>query len=133
MRKEIYKKKTNRCSTKKTNWQVYSSILGMEENRLEEGEFIELQMKERYKYIVNKMKEAVTIATYRKRQGKSREEKEVIQNKESVNKVEKKRNNPVSWWDKECQDAIERRKEKLQEFKRSKKVENYIKYKRLGR
>lgn len=120
MRKEIYKKKTNRLSTKKTNWNEYSSVLSKEVNKLEEREYKEMLTKEeKYVYIVNRIKEAVCEATYGREKAERRKKKvgTTVQRK----KLTKQRNNPVSWWDKECQEAIDKRKGKFLEFKRTKK------------
>lgn len=37
----------------------------------------------------------------------------------------------MAWWDEECQEIIEKRKEKLVAFKRSKNLEDFIEYKRI--
>lgn len=79
--------------------------------------------------VINKMKEALEEA-YGKEEVKRRKNKE-DKNSQMNFKKEKQRGNPVSWWDKECQEVLEKRKESFTKFRRTGKVEDFIEYKRL--
>lgn len=71
------------------------------------------------------------IATYGKKTGKRKEYNTDGRVTLKKGHKEKGNNNPVSWWDMECEKAIANRKAKLQTFKKTKKMEDFIKYKRL--
>lgn len=49
----------------------------------------------------------------------------------SRSKQTKKHGNPVSWWDHDCETAINNRKRQLREFKATKRIKDFIEYKRL--
>ncbi|KAL0132848.1 hypothetical protein PUN28_000508 [Cardiocondyla obscurior] len=42
----------------------------------------------------------------------------------------KRNNNPKSWWDEECQTAINNRKKDLKKFKKTRNIHDYIEYKK---
>lgn len=80
---------------------------------LNNKEYLELQSEEKYDYIEKIIIESMEIAIYGKK--KKKEDDNINQNKV----FKKRRSNPVSWWDNECQKVIDNRKKKLQYFKRS--------------
>lgn len=45
-------------------------------------------------------------------------------------KTMKRRNHPVRWWDLECEEIIKRRKEKLNTWKKTQSLSDFIEYKR---
>lgn len=101
--KRMYKKNTNRLSTKKTKWSDYYAYLEKEEKKLDKVEFSEAEADKKYTYFINMMKDAVKIATYGKQMFE--EEKKMANN--NANMIKKKeytsrRRNPVSWWDAKC-------------------------------
>lgn len=65
----IYKKKTNRLSSKKTDWKIYTELLMEKDYIFDVFEFKEMDEEEKYNMIIVKcMKESVLVAS-----GKSRE------------------------------------------------------------
>lgn len=128
-----YKKQTNRISTKRTNWQDYEKEMEEQEQSLETDEYIKLDNKGKYKFIMRQMKRAVEIATYGKKEMRRREEcqKEIRNKKENSRKQTKMKGNPVSWWDLECEEIIKDRKNQLVKYRTTKKVEDFIEFKRL--
>lgn len=58
-----YSRKTNRISNKKTVWEDYVKEMTENIKRFEDQEFARIQVKERYKDLVNSMRKAVGNAT----------------------------------------------------------------------
>lgn len=85
--------------------------------------------------IVKSIIDAVEIATHGERENKEKKQN----NREDMNKrserkqIERSNNekNPIQWWDKECEKAIEERKEALKKYYKDMIMENFIEYKRL--
>lgn len=132
----VYKKKTNRLSKKKTDWERYEEIMIDMEDKIDTEEFQEATMEKRYDMMVKSMIDAVEIATHGERESKKKKQnnKEDITDKRSERKQIKRINNeknPVQWWDEECEKAIEERKEALKKYYKDMTMENFIEYKRL--
>jgi len=79
----------------------------------------------RYNLFINEIKKAVEIATYGR---VKKEEANIIKNKNKKKQIVKKQ--LVSWWDKECEEVIEKRKNALKKFKRDKMMHNWIEFKK---
>lgn len=109
---------TNRISTKRTDWRLYEEIIKSKEHILLEEDFKKAEEQEKYERIVEVIKEATGIATYRdkykKDQVKKEKRKEVHENKKEIKKKEKR--NPVSWWDEECHEVTDERRKKHKEW-----------------
>lgn len=72
-RRNTYKKKSNRLSTKKTKWLEYQAFLDSEDNKVDAGDYLRLNIKEKYSYIIDKMKKAVRFATLGRKKKKTGE------------------------------------------------------------
>lgn len=106
------------------------------EDRMDTEEFQEATTESRYETITKSMIEAVEFATYgeRKIKEKKQNNREDTRNERSEKKKMKRsinKKNPVEWWDKECEKAIEDRKEALKKFYKDVVMEKFIEYKRL--
>lgn len=96
VKKMSYKKKTNRLSSKKTNWEEYCGLLEAEEGTLETEAFISAEIEEKYKHIIEKMKEAVRSVT--RGINKIEEKKKREENREKHSKKKEYKNkNSVAW------------------------------------
>lgn len=118
---ECYRKRSNRWSTKCTDWDKYSnlvnSLLLETKNRCEnEGRDIT------YANLVEIMYKAVNVATGRK------EKQPLEKDNKNNNKVHK--NNPVKWWDADCKKVIMERKQKLKTYLPDGSVSSFIEYKK---
>lgn len=63
---EIYRKRTNRISLKRTNWKTYEEIMEERGKEMGEGQYDQLNVEGKYVNIKDMMIEAVNIATNRK-------------------------------------------------------------------
>lgn len=125
LNRKVYRKKTNRISTKKTNWKKYIDILMDKEEEVKSQNFLDLTEEERYDKLIQIMKEAVLRAS-----GKNiKAQKTQISNHDISNNNKNKRN-PVDWWDIECEEVIEDRKKALKIYKNDPTLENYIDFKK---
>lgn len=123
-----YRKKSNRVSTKKTNWKEYTSTVSRileKEGYLKILKDKELCTSLRYEKFVEVMLKAVdylsgrSTSTRGKNEERKRKEKEI-----------RKKGQPCRWWDRECEEAINERKQALREFNKNKTMHNFIEYKR---
>lgn len=128
-----YKKRSNRISNYKTDWNKYKKNISNRNNELEKEKFIGSSVEMRYNYINKIMREEVYKASGNKKdieeiEKHNKEEGDSIIN--NKNKGKRRNNNqkrnrkgfPVEWWDEECKIAIEKRKKALKEFKRKRKL-----------
>ncbi|CAL1687259.1 unnamed protein product [Lasius platythorax] len=118
---ECYRKRSNRLSTRGTDWDEYSKLVNSlhleTKNRCEnEGRDIT------YANHVEIMYKAVNVATGRK------EKQSLEKDNKNNNKVYK--NNPVKWWDADCNKVIMERKQKLKTYLSDGSVSSFIEYKK---
>jgi len=107
------------------------------EDRIDSVEFQEANSERKYEIMVQSMIEAVEVATYGERRDKEKKQEdkeestdEEMERKKIVARSSKKKN-PVTWWDEECEKAIEDRKKALKRYCKEMNMENFIEYKRL--
>lgn len=124
---------TNRITTKKTDWAVYKREIKKKEDILRTKNFQRSCMQERYKIIIEIIKNAVKEATNNnENKNKTKGVENNTQNKEEERKLERNNNfkNPVSWWDEECRIVIEKRKKKLKRYQETLSLPDFIEYKK---
>lgn len=83
--KNIYRKKTNKKSTKKTEWKEYETEMEARIQVFEEERYKGMGIQDRYKLIVENMREAVEIATYGKVQKESERRQEHNRESSEIN------------------------------------------------
>lgn len=138
---KTYRKKTNRITTKRTDWEIFEQSLKEREKDLEEEEYKVMNNSDKYEKIIRDIKESVRVATYgngkkildlerkdgdslgmvlNKMEGKGldKDKKGVRKNnidksKENSTNKGKKKKNPVSWWDDDCNKVIDDRKKAI--------------------
>lgn len=76
LQKAVYKKKTNKISSRKTNWKEYVAEMEGTEQGLLKEKYVELEIPDKYRYIVADMRRAVEFATYGKKRTSADEKKE---------------------------------------------------------
>ncbi|KYN29937.1 hypothetical protein ALC57_00607 [Trachymyrmex cornetzi] len=120
----IYSKRTNRITTKKTDWNKYAELVRSKFEKFfaESSELITGSdgLSVRYSGFTKVLTDAAHEATGRRPNqlsGGKRIRRE-------------KSGNSNSWWDKDCDSAVNDRKMGLREFKRDKCLNKYIEYKR---
>ncbi|XP_078041391.1 uncharacterized protein LOC144472304 [Augochlora pura] len=109
--KMVYRRKSNRLSSKKTDWGMYQRLMDKQFGALcmdSEGSVID-----RYNRIVKAMKDSVAKSTPRRR--------------EVPNHMYR---NPVPWWDKECDISIRLRKAAFKKWQHQTNLDNWFNYKR---
>lgn len=119
--------KSNRTSNKKTDWKKYREIMQSNLNTFKEEIEESLAIPDQYTWLTEKMKETVNIASGKKVMIGMDQQKDEKTRKEY--KDQGVSHNPVEWWDKECNDTIGNRKNRLRAFKISGSMEDFIKYK----
>lgn len=130
MDKGYYTKKTNRISTKRTRWPLYREAMTTREVELRE----DVEMEERYRRFKDLMIESLNVATGRKDLKKytSQDERE---GGEMPIGGERERGDRgwqgKTWWDEECQRAVNARGKSFREWKRVRNMESFITYKRM--
>ncbi|XP_077257541.1 uncharacterized protein LOC143894783 [Temnothorax americanus] len=100
----VYKKTTNRLSTKTTDWDKFQDIMEKEMEKIEvtcSGK----KLQEKYEIFMASMKKAINVAS-----GRGEGYKRPTQ---PAKKSIKKEKQPVRWWDEDCSKAIKDRKKKL--------------------
>lgn len=100
-----YQKKTNKTSTKRTQWSKYEEIMKNKVTEFKEEEINEENVLQEYKKLVKTMKEAVIEAT----PGRKIKEDEV-NSKKAIRDGPKRKSVTKEWWDEECFTAVEERK-----------------------
>lgn len=113
-----YIKKSNRMSTKCTDWEVYTdltnSMLSDTKTKCErEGRNLA------YTDLMRILYDAINIASGRKKDHNTKKNK---------SKIFKK--NPVKWWDRDCKAVVSDKKEKLKAYRSDGSQTAYIEYKR---
>ena len=111
--KEIYKKKTFKIRTLRTNWESFRSRLDAQYEEFLFGEYESLTTSEKYTFLTDKIINAVQENTPKK--------KEVHP---------KKYRNPASWWDEECNKVKRLRIAAFKKWQFTKNLEDLIKYKK---
>lgn len=121
-------------STRRTDWKKYEQIIKGKKGILEEEKYRREDEQNKYKKIIEIMKEATGIATYGEKFKKNYKENKINKGKEEGNKKEIKRQirNPVTWWDEECYEVTDERKKKLKEWLKRSDLKNYTEYKRVN-
>lgn len=104
--------------------------------RLEEEQYVGLGVQDKYKHIIiiADMRKAVEIATYGKTRKSPDDKNENSGLSTDSNKRKSKgtrNSNPVSWWDQDCEYAIQERKRQLRKFRSTKSMEDFIEFKRF--
>lgn len=125
LNRKVYRKKSNRISTKKTNWKKYIGILMDKEEEVKSQNFFDLTEEERYDKLIQIMTEAVLSAS-----GKNIKGQKTQINNHDINNNNKNKRNPVDWWDIECEEVIKDRKKALKIYKNDPILENYIDFKK---
>ncbi|KYN13180.1 hypothetical protein ALC57_14642 [Trachymyrmex cornetzi] len=120
----IYSKRTNRITTKKTDWNKYAELVRSKFEKFfaESSELITGSdgLSVRYSGFTKVLTDAVHEASGRRPNQLS-----------SGKRIRREKSgNPNSWWDKDCDNAVNDRKMALREFKRNKCLNKYIEYKR---
>lgn len=132
--KKRYSKYTNRITTKKTDWIIYQRELKIQEDKIRTKNFKRSNMQERYRVIIEIIKEAIEKAN------NNTEKKRItinvgvdkIRYEEEKRKVDRKKclKNPVSWWDEECRLTVEERRKKFDKYQESLSLQDFIEYKK---
>lgn len=150
-----YFKKSNKISTKKTNWEEYKTIMKNKEQELDNSEYTELKFIEKYNYIcesiINAVRKAIETKPKKEKlmgkieqikpnneKGESKvnyeqkltESKKILIRANRKGKVKENKKDkeirPLEWWDEECNNSIKERKEAFKNYKRN-KSESYKK------
>lgn len=102
----------------------------MEENlkSFTSQEFAQLMGRERYEALANSMRKAVCNASPGRHWDESKRLSKATN--KATNLHPKKKSNPKSWWDCECDEVIKERKTKLAQFKQTKELQDFINYKK---
>lgn len=118
---QIYRKKTNKFTTKKTRWKEYAKAVQRvmqartTRNEEEQNEDIERE----YQEFIEIIKEAITNITDGGRtDGRNK----------SQNSIQK---NQVRWWDEECEEAIKERRKAFKKFKEKKDTHSFEMYQQM--
>lgn len=121
-----YRKRTNKISTISTQWEVVSKLLSQDlddkEERKKRLRDKTINPERRYEILIEIIKEAVEVATY----GRRRETGETQERR----KDKRQSRGEVSWWDQECANSIQQRKEALKKYKKDKDMHSWIEFKR---
>lgn len=124
-----YIKITNKITTKKTDWDVYKGELLKNENILRSRNFQRSCMQDRYKTIVEIIKNSVKTASgnINNREGRL---SSVTGAHHNERRNIKQLGNPVTWWDEECRIMIEERKKKLKIYQETLTLVDFVEYKK---
>ena len=114
--KDIYIKKTFKIKSLKTNWQGVQNELNNQYENFLTSNYENLSPHEKYEFIVNVIKTAITSNTPTK--------KTIPPNKYR---------NPVSWWDMECNEVKKLRNAALMKWKESLNLEDFLAYKEAAK
>lgn len=129
---EIYIKKNNRCSTKRTNWKEYAGLIRVKSEELDSDDYKKSSIEDKYIIIKDLMIESVNEATGRnglkKYTSKASQNSADQQIRLSNDNRNRKRQNK-EWWGYEYQEAINKRKECLNKWRQTGTMSDYIKYK----
>ncbi|XP_077257614.1 uncharacterized protein LOC143894842 [Temnothorax americanus] len=119
---QIYRKVTNRLSTKRTDWARYCTLVGeeIEASLFYRTELFKDDPEGYYRHFVDVSRRAMAVATG---SGKPRDDPLPVDDPN-------KRKISHKWWDVECKEVIRRRKAAFTAYKRSKSSYNWNKYKR---
>lgn len=135
---KIYCKKSNRISNKRTAWNSYTCIMQNFADQLEKPVYLQGDIIQKYESITYLMFKGVNIATGRKEVNKYTKEESKRIGKEAweMDRNRKagdwqKNRQPKEWWDSECQEVIEEKKQKFKQRKRIRNMENFIECKRI--
>ncbi|RLU23006.1 hypothetical protein DMN91_005284, partial [Ooceraea biroi] len=121
-----YKKLTNRVTNRNTDWSRYcyeveGNIISLRERW---NDFDVGAINDRYNAFIDCLRKAAQIATGKK--DNNSDARISGHRKSSRHKTRQ----PVQWWDAECAAVIQDRKAKLQTWKRSQRMEDFIEFKR---
>lgn len=84
------------------------------------------EMEEKYSKIKNMMINSVKEASGKVMTGKGNESRK----DKTMGKKNDRKRNPVSWWDRECEKAVEYRTKCLKKMLKDKALSNWIEYRR---
>ncbi|XP_020297805.1 golgin subfamily A member 6-like protein 22 [Pseudomyrmex gracilis] len=127
MAPQQYRKRSNRITNKKTNWEEYQEILESRIEIVENISWTKTVRQENYDIFCEEIKEAARLASEKIK--RNQQQKDVNNNKET-NKSNKHNKNPCCWWDNECKEAIDNRRLKQKHFKREKTISSLIAFKK---
>lgn len=151
--RRIYKKISHRISNKRTDWPAYSGWLMDHAQKIKEENYIVKNREERYeefigivktavyeakrrkkadnigKRIVNREEEGKSL-TSKKKQTKLKREDNIKKRKEGTTSHRRRKRNPVEWWDQECDEAIQKRREAQKEYIKKRDLGSKIEFKR---
>lgn len=116
-----YKKRTNRLSTRKTDWVKYKNILQQKDENIKNWQINEDNWEVVYEKLVNELKRTVTLATrgtsVKKLITKRNEKEKEEDKKKKMDNKNRKERIPVKWWDIECDQVIKRKKDNSKNFR----------------
>lgn len=136
MKYSRYKKRTNRISTCRTDWKYLGHFYSEKEKIFDSPEFIEMSEEEKYRTIINKIREATFEASglkYKIENGRVVREfnnKTGFYNFKTGQDRRKCKKNPVEWWDIECESVVKEREKALSKYNKDKSMPNKIEYKK---
>lgn len=113
MKKTIFRKKSHRLTSKKTDWLGYSKKLSDEYTDFLSLDYDILDTADKYKYLVNKIYDSAISHT--------------PPTKLVSDRIHR---NPVAWWDNECARVIRVRKAALKKWLFTKDIIDHIEYKK---
>lgn len=128
---QVYTKKSNRCSTKNTDWKEYKEIMYERAQEVENDTYLNLTLEEKYIYIKDMMIKSTNIATGRKNTAKytsADKDNDIIQKSTPAGRKNKNRQEK-EWWDRECQQSVDKRKELQIIWRRTRTMWDFTKYK----
>ena len=111
--KAIYKKKTFKLNTKRTDWSKFREYMNEKMEFFDDDSFVNQSVLKQYDFFITEVKQAIINSSPKK----------VVNSK-------KKSNNPVEWWDSECDKIKRLRKASLLKWEYSLKLEDLILYKK---
>lgn len=111
--KNLYRKISNRLSTKRTNWSQYDEIMRVNQNTFLTPEFQQLHAVEKYDIFVKKIIDGIKSSTPLTKTVANHQHR-----------------NPVPWWDKECAEIIGLRKAAHKKWIRTGDFSDHIAYKK---
>lgn len=116
-----YRKITNKITTKRTDWKMFEAIMEKNLMLFSSKEYLMKNHIEKYDLLSDTILKAAEEAS-----GKINKNKPHNNKKTNLNK----RKNPVEWWGEDCKEVVKVRKDKLNKFKESMDIQDYIEFKK---
>lgn len=129
---KLYVKKTNRITSKCTDWTRYVGILADREDKISQESLSSMSEGDRYNRVVSTIKKATFEATGKRWMiSEGRVVKYVNPGCRQGNFGGRGRNrNPVEWWDSECDRLVKNRRKACKEYKKDKCTTKRVEKKR---